>query len=140
MFVLDSDHMSLLDWGGRESAALRERLADISENEIATTIICYEEQIRGWMAYIARSKTISQELKAYQKLRSHLDNYRLIQVLDFDKNAADEFQQLKKSKIRIGTMDLKIASIVLARGDTLLSRNRVDFSKVPGLKMEDWSA
>jgi tRNA(fMet)-specific endonuclease VapC len=140
MFVLDSDHMSLLDWGGRESAALRERLADISENEIATTIICYEEQIRGWMAYIARSKTISQELKAYQKLRSHLDNYRIIQVLDFDKKAADEFQQLKNSKIRIGTMDLKIASIVLSRGDTLLSRNRVDFSKVPGLKMEDWSA
>jgi tRNA(fMet)-specific endonuclease VapC len=41
-------------------------------------------------------------------------------------------------KIRIGTMDLKIASICLAHDALLLSRNRVDFEKVPGLRVENW--
>ena len=138
MFVLDSDHMSLLDWGGRDAAVLRERLADVSEDQVATTIICYEEQMRGWMAYIASAKSIARQLEAYRRLRNHLDNYRTIPILDFDEGAAQEFQRLRR-RLRIGTMDLKIAAIVLSRDDTLLSRNLVDFAKVPGLKVEDWS-
>ncbi|MCA9185427.1 MAG: type II toxin-antitoxin system VapC family toxin [Planctomycetales bacterium] len=139
MFILDSDHMSLLEWGGQDSAALRERLADLPEDQLATTIVCYEEQMRGWMAYIARASSINRQLEAYRRLRAHLDNYRQIPVLDFDDIAAEEYQRLRRTRLRIGTMDLKIASIVLSRGDTLLSRNIVDFSKVPGLKVEDWT-
>jgi len=137
--VLDSDHMSLLEWGGEGSAVLRERLADVPEDEVATTIICYEEQMRGWMAYIARAKSIPRQLEAYRRLRAHLENYRHIPVLDFHEDAAEQFQRLRRARVRIGTMDLKIAAIVLSRDDTLLSRNLVDFAKVPGLKVEDWS-
>lgn len=36
-------------------------------------------------------------------------------------------------------MGLKIAAIALANNATLLSKNLRDFSKVPGLKVEDWS-
>ena len=39
----------------------------------------------------------------------------------------------------IGTIDLKIAAIVLANDATLLRRNLSDFRKVPGLKVEDWT-
>ena len=35
-------------------------------------------------------------------------------------------------------MDLKIASIVLVHGATLLSSNLQDFERVPGLPVEDW--
>ena len=51
-----------------------------------------------------------------------------------------QFEQLQKQHIRIGTMDLKIAAIAIANNATLLSRNLKDFSKVPGLKVEDWAA
>jgi tRNA(fMet)-specific endonuclease VapC len=37
-------------------------------------------------------------------------------------------------------MDLRIAAIALARGFTVLSRNTVDFSRVPELTVEDWTA
>ncbi len=95
MLVLDTDHMSLLEWGGEGSAALRERLANVSPDEVVTTIVSYEEQVRGWMAYIARAKSIAQEVEAYQRLQRHLDNYRQIPVVDFDEPAAAEFQRLR---------------------------------------------
>jgi len=36
-------------------------------------------------------------------------------------------------------MDLRIASIALSRGLTLLTRNSRDFSKVPRLVIENWT-
>lgn len=35
-------------------------------------------------------------------------------------------------------MDLKIACIALVHDSTLLTRNTSDFSRVPGLHVEDW--
>jgi tRNA(fMet)-specific endonuclease VapC len=139
MLILNTDHMSLLEWGGQESSILRERLATQIESDVYTTIISYEEQIRGWMAYIARARTLPHKVEAYRRLRNHLENYRQIRVLDFDQRAADSFQALTQAKIRVVTMDLKIAAIALTVGGTLLSRNRQDFELVPGLRVEDWS-
>jgi tRNA(fMet)-specific endonuclease VapC len=36
-------------------------------------------------------------------------------------------------------MDLRIAAVAVAHDATLLSRNLSDFSKVPGLRAEDWT-
>jgi tRNA(fMet)-specific endonuclease VapC len=40
--------------------------------------------------------------------------------------------------VRIGTMDLRIACIVMEHDALLLTRNMKDFEKVPGLKFENW--
>ncbi len=60
-------------------------------------------------------------------------------LLSFDKAVVDVFQTLWVQRIRIGTMDLKIAATALAHDATLLTRNVQDFSRVPGLRIEDWS-
>jgi tRNA(fMet)-specific endonuclease VapC len=61
------------------------------------------------------------------------------EVLEFDDQAAMEFQRLRKLVAQVGTMDLKIAAIVLTQGAKLLSRNLVDFRKIPNLDVEDWT-
>ena len=140
MVVLDTDHLSLLQ--RRESAGsqiLQVRLDRLDTGSRATTIVTYEEQTRGWMAYVARAKTVAQEIEAYARLKTHLHSFRNILVLDFDERAGIEYQRLRRSRVRIGTMDLKIAAIVLTHDATLLSKNLSDFGKVPGLKVADWT-
>lgn len=60
------------------------------------------------------------------------------ELLPFDEDAAKIFNQLRKQRIRISSTDLKIASIALICEAKLLSRNLIDFEKVPGLIVENW--
>ena len=68
-----------------------------------------------------------------------MENCRQWTVLAFDESAAVQYQQLRSLKLKIATMDLKIAAIVLAQSATLITRNVSDFAAVPGLSVEDWT-
>ena len=142
LYILDTDHMSLLERldtqaGYQIRNQMDQRLS--ATNSAVTTVVTFEEQVRGWMARLAKAKTVSQQVVDYRKLNQLLENYRTITVIDFDEKSALQFQALLKARIRIGTMDLKIAAITIANNATLLSRNLKDFSKIPDLKVEDWA-
>lgn len=59
-------------------------------------------------------------------------------ILPFDDKAATVFHRRQGQRIRVGTMDLKIASICIAHTATLLTRNLADFDKIPGFRVENW--
>jgi tRNA(fMet)-specific endonuclease VapC len=140
MYVLDTDYLSLIARAESGLGVLiRRRMDEVGVAEFSTTIANYDEQTRGWLAFIAKSKTVAQLIEAYRRLQRHLSLYCSIQILDFNELAATKYQTLKTSKLRIGTMDLRIAAIALAHEATLLSRNLRDFQRVPGLKVEDWT-
>lgn len=139
MYLLDTDHLSILDRDTIESFNLGRRLAAILPDQVFTTIITYEEQMRGWMAYLSHAKSIDQQINAYARLRRHVERYRDIPTVDFDRKAADEYLRLREMRVRVKTADLKIASIALANDALLLTRNASDFSRVPGLRFEDWA-
>jgi tRNA(fMet)-specific endonuclease VapC len=140
MFILDTDHLSLVVFPESAVAArILDPLAAMHIWRATATIVTYEGQTRGWLAHVARAKNLPQQIEAYQRLHQNLQDFCALEVLDFDEEAAQELQRLQRMKIRIGTMDLKIAAITLAQGATLLSRNLVDFKKVPGLEVEDWT-
>jgi tRNA(fMet)-specific endonuclease VapC len=140
VIVLDTDVLSIVQ---RARGDIYERLATrldaVGAGGVHVTIVSFEEQMRGWLAHIARARKMAEQIVAYERLQAFLDDFRLRPVLPFDERAATEYQRLRKGKIRIGTMDLKIAAIVLTRDATLISRNLADFRQVPGLKVEDWT-
>jgi tRNA(fMet)-specific endonuclease VapC len=141
MVVLDTDHMSVLERHTQPGlTTLRTHLAHLPPDEVVTTIISYEEQMQGWMTYLAQSRAVAQQVVAYGRLLEHLNNYRRLPVLAFDETAAVVFQQLRRARLHVGTMDLKIAAIVLSRDTLLLSKNLMDFGQVPGLQVEDWTS
>ena len=59
-------------------------------------------------------------------------------ILPWDMAAVTRLRQLSTNRLRIGTMDLRIAAITMANQATLLSRNLRDFTRVPDLTVEDW--
>ena len=142
MYILDTDMISLLESVSTspEAQRLRFRMARLKPEEHITTIITFEEQVRVWTAYLAQKRTMAQQVGAYRRLKCVLNRYLKLTVLEFDEAAAAEFERMQKSRIRIGMMDLKIAAIALTQNATLLTRNTKDFSKGPGLHIEDWSA
>ena len=139
MFILDTDHLSFLE---RASHPIGDRILARMKNapdRCFATIASYEEQTRGWLARIAQTTTPDRQISVYSELKRQLRNYCDIAVVEFDAKAVLEFTRLRQSGVRIGSMDLKIASIALANDATVLTRNTRDFSQVPNLKFEDWS-
>jgi tRNA(fMet)-specific endonuclease VapC len=138
MIVLDTDHLSELERrGSAKGGKLLQRLRLQSE-PIAATIVSVEEQFRGRLAGINRIPAGPKQVHPYSRLIELMGFYSGWSILPFDQPAAQRFLDLKAARVRIGTMDLKIASIVLVHQARLLSANLSDFRQVPGLLVEDW--
>lgn len=139
-YILDTDCFSL--WQRNHPVVVRKVRENIEE--IAASIITAEEVIRGRFNVIRQASQSSQSDKlvsAYDLLWETLDDLKKLEIIRFSHAAYAVFLDLRRQKIRIGTQDLRIASIVLAtEGGVLITRNRRDFSQLPGLVFEDWTA
>jgi len=139
MIILDTDHLTAIQRQAEPAyTSLLARLRQGSEREVCTTIVNVEEQLRGWLVVIHRAKRIEQEIAAYQRLHKLFSFFGNIPVLDFDEQAAGQLTSLRSLRLRLGTMELKIAAVTLSRNALLLSRNLNDFRRVPALQVEDW--
>ena len=65
-----------------------------------------------------------------------------IRILSFDESSAKVYGRLRADMERKGTPltepDLRIASIAMHHGLIVITGNSKHFSRVPGLKVEDW--
>jgi tRNA(fMet)-specific endonuclease VapC len=138
VILLDTDHVTVLLFTGHsQHAGLVSRL-QMAGDALGVTVVSFEEQSRGWLAEIARQRRIHNLVPLYQRLTELVEFYSSWDIVPFTSAAADIFADLKKQKIKVGTQDLKIASVALVNNATLLSANLVDFERVPGLRVEDW--
>jgi tRNA(fMet)-specific endonuclease VapC len=138
MILLDTDHLSVFtDERDARHSSLNTRLQAAAE-PVACTIVSVEEVLRGWLAVIHRLRDVHRQVPAYLRLREVFDVLNDWQVEPFDERAADQFARLRLQRVRIGTMDLKIASIALVDDALLITANLRDFSQVPGLRFENW--
>lgn len=134
LYILDTDHVSLHQRG--EQTVLV-RLQARTDDTVGVTIITLEEQMRGRLAQLGQAGANLPFV--YDLLQATSAYFCSIPVLPFDSRAQQAYQQLLAQKIRVGTLDLRIAAITLANNGILVTRNRRDFERIPGLMLEDWS-
>ena len=139
-FLLDTDHVVIMQ---RESPdlfpRLFRRLALHPPDDFFISIVTFHEQAAGWQALLNRRRDAASVVRAYSEFGRLLAAYADVQLASYTAEAAQKFEELRKQQVRIGTMDLRIAATALVRDYTVLTRNMVDFEKVPGLKVEDWT-
>lgn len=136
LWVLDTDHLSLLQRGYPQ---VRQRINAVSSEEIAITMVTVVEQLYGRLNQIKSANSEDALTFSYRQLRETLEDFRNINLLDFDLDAYNSYTDLVRQRIRIGTQDLRIAATVISRNGVLVTRNRRDFERVPGLRFEDWT-
>ena len=137
MILLDTDHVSVLRMpGGSCRDRVVARLALAADAPIGVPVVATEETMRGWLSAVAKERHVRRQVYAYRELGDMFRFFAAFTIIPFDEAAADRFEQLRR--IRIGTMDLKMASIALARSALLLTADRRDFEQVPGLRFENW--
>lgn len=139
-YLLDTDHISFLQRrSGAEFSHLITRMSQYSSEDFALSIISFHEQILGAHNFINRARTNNDIIRGYNLLTEILQSFKSAPVLLFDAQAIIIFDDLRKQKIRVSTMDLRIATIAMSRNLVLLTRNVSDFDKIPGLTIEDWT-
>ena len=140
MFLLDTDHFTIIQQQTEpQCSRLAQRMNQFTPLVFYVSVVSFHEQVLGWNAYLNRARGTAGTVRAYHMFERILADFAAAQVLPFDQRSAHGFDSLRAGKVRIGTFDLRIAAIALSRGFTILSRNIVDFRKVPSLKAEDWT-
>ena len=137
MLVLDTDHLTELGYASDAGLRLSARL-ERADEPIVIPIVSAEERLRGMLARLNQVKKDSDLVLAYRSLGQLIMFLAAFECLPYDAGAVARFTRLRKDGIRVKTMDLRIACIALEHDAVLLTRNTVDFAKVPGLRHEDW--
>lgn len=112
MYVLDTDHAVILQTEAPTAFnRLVSRMNLHSPSEFYLSIVTFHEQVLGWNTYLSRAKDRGGVVRGYARLQKLFDYYADAQVLPFDERAAEEFDALRNARIRVATMDLRIAAI-----------------------------
>jgi tRNA(fMet)-specific endonuclease VapC len=112
MFLLDTDYVVLMQRGpSAELDRLLDRMATYSDTDFYLPVVAFHEQMLGANAYISQAKSRREVVRGYEILHRVLTDFSDSQVLPFDDAAATAFDELRGRGVRVGTMDLRIASI-----------------------------
>jgi tRNA(fMet)-specific endonuclease VapC len=136
MVFVDSDLIIQSLRKGQSSSTLKAKqvLKDLSQHHqiIKTTIFNYAELIKGtyWAPNVAKSQRI---------IKDFLKNF---EIVDFTLENALEFARISAELdikgLRIGDMDILIASIVIGNDDVLYTKNVDHFERIPNLILKNW--
>jgi len=132
MYLFDTDSISQII-RQQPNLSFIKRLASISPDDQFTTTITVGEMVYG--AY-----TSSRPSYFLEKLDRLV--WPNINILSFDEAAAKTYGKVKAEMEKKGTVlsepDMRISAIALHHNLTVVTGNTRHFSRVPGLKVENW--
>lgn len=130
-YMLDTDIATYVIRG--KMPALDERIASVATGEL-----CISAVTRGELLYGIKLKV------GAHRLSRLVDQFlERVSCLPWDAAAATHFAiaavELRRAGTPIGSMDTMIAGHAIALGSVLVTNNERHFSRVTGLKVENWT-
>jgi len=130
-FLLDTDTCI---YAIKQDASVLRRLLSESRADIAVSVIT-EGELRTGAAKSSKA----------DKTRRRVENFlRPLGILEFTSEDAASYAQIRSRLERAGTpigpLDTLIAAQAVLRKLTLVTNNQREFSRIPGVRVENWSA
>jgi tRNA(fMet)-specific endonuclease VapC len=129
-YLLDTN--SWIHYLKHADSPVRARLEALQPSDIACCSIVRAELLHGAEKYGNRDRRVAKVVDTLRPFASY----------PFDDVAAAQYalvrHQLEVAGQTIGPFDLQIAAICLCHGLTLVTNNVSEFSRVKGLRVEDW--
>lgn len=136
LYILDTDILSLYQ---HDHPIVLRSLLNHAADRIAISTVTVEEQINGWSSKARAAKTPQQQESAATFQILLVNSWHDFELVAYSAVAVHRFELLWKFKLNVGRFDLRIGSIALELGATVVTRNRRDFGRIPELAIEDWS-
>lgn len=131
-YLLDTD--ICIDYLRGSNPVVRDRLLACSPNDVCLCSVVKAELLFG----AHNSQQVAANLR---RLRAFFEPFPSV---FFDDEAADIYgslrSHLRREGTEIGSNDLMIAAIAVALDLTLVTHNRSEFARVPGLRLAEWNA
>jgi tRNA(fMet)-specific endonuclease VapC len=138
MIAFDTDVLTEILLG---NAAFLQRASAIPIAEQSLPVIVIEEIMRGRLNVIRQAEAGRGSISisnAYELFEDTFRDFRRVHVLSHTSQAEALYQEWRGQGIRTATHDLRIAALCVTHRAKLISRNRRDFEKIPGLSVEFW--
>jgi len=135
-FLLDTDTLSLHQ---RNQPQVLAAVDNHATDQLCVSTVTLEEQIGGWSALARSAKTPLAEEHAAMLLAALVVSWNRFAIAPMTIPARTQFDLLVSAKLNVKHNDLRIAAIAKELGAIVVTRNRRDFGRVPGLILEDWS-
>ncbi len=136
MYLFDTDTLSLYQ---HDHPRLLGAIAGHANDDLAICTITVDEQLSGWFAMARSARTPAEQASAATFLIRLVNSWKRFKIVPYTMGAVLGFERLLKLKLNVGRNDQRIACIALELGATVVTRNRRDFARIPGLTIEDWS-
>jgi len=129
-YMLDTDMCSYIIKEHPES--VHQRFQKLAMEQLCISVITYAELVYG----VERSSSKRVNRPIIEDFARHLD------VVDWDTDAADHYgvirAELEAAGTPIGAMDMMISAHAKSLKAVLVTNNQKHFTKVKGLKIENW--
>jgi tRNA(fMet)-specific endonuclease VapC len=136
LYLLDTDTLTRFRLG---DAAIVQRLLATPPEQLTVSVISVEEQLTGWYSQLRHQPSDERLAEIYARIVRTVELLGQFRLLTFDVTAIVRYRELQKLRLNVGKMDLRIASIALTTGATVVTSNGRDFARIPGLVWEDWA-
>jgi tRNA(fMet)-specific endonuclease VapC len=136
LFVLDTDHLTLYYHG---DPIVVQRVDSRAPTELAISVLTVDEQLTGWYTLTRQARRPEEVARAYAHLGEAVLRLGRWRILPYTDAAIARVTQLKTLRLNVRLMDLRIAAVAMENQAVVVTRNRRDFGRIPGLSVEDWS-